>query len=303
MSRTYRYRSFFWPAVLILVGVVALLVNTGQLGVERLFLLVNLWPLILVVIGLELIVRRTVHGPSADIAAAVVIVLAIVGSAAYIAIAPGPSGNRTLDASGDVAGATEGSVEIDAGAAHITINAGTGLGTKLFQAHIEYSGSKPNVRSENGAVTISQSTNSFLNFGNPRFVLKLDLNSDLPWKLEVNTGSATNTINAQHVNVTGLTLNTGASREDITLGAPKAIVPVEINSGAVTANIHRPSGTPTSVSVSGGVVNLTADGKSSHAIGEANFETPGFSSAAAGYRVQINGGACTVRLDSTPASD
>jgi len=29
MRYTYRYRSFFWPALLILAGVVALLVNTG----------------------------------------------------------------------------------------------------------------------------------------------------------------------------------------------------------------------------------------------------------------------------------
>ncbi len=40
-----RYRSFFWPAVLILVGVVALLVNTGQIALDRLVLLTDLWPL------------------------------------------------------------------------------------------------------------------------------------------------------------------------------------------------------------------------------------------------------------------
>ena len=52
MRPTYHYRSFLWPALLILVGVIALLANTGQIPAERLYNLVNLWPLILVVIGL-----------------------------------------------------------------------------------------------------------------------------------------------------------------------------------------------------------------------------------------------------------
>ena len=49
MSHTYRYRSFFWPALLILAGIVALLVNVGQIPAERVFQVVNLWPLVLVV--------------------------------------------------------------------------------------------------------------------------------------------------------------------------------------------------------------------------------------------------------------
>src|SRR5713101_7167257 len=52
-----RYRSLFWPAILILVGVFALLVNVRLVPVERLDRLVDLWPLILVVIGLGVVVR------------------------------------------------------------------------------------------------------------------------------------------------------------------------------------------------------------------------------------------------------
>src|SRR5207249_12120410 len=91
MRYTYRYRSFFWPALLILAGVVALLVNTGQIPVERLARIIDLWPLILVVIGLELIVRRTVHGVAGDVAAALIVLLAIGGAAAYLAVGPAPS--------------------------------------------------------------------------------------------------------------------------------------------------------------------------------------------------------------------
>ena len=67
------YRSFFWPVVLILVGVVALLVNAGWLSSERLSLLTDLWPLILIVIGLELIVRRALQGSAGDVAAILIV--------------------------------------------------------------------------------------------------------------------------------------------------------------------------------------------------------------------------------------
>src|SRR5438445_13460252 len=89
MGTRYRYRSFFWPALLILVGVFALLINSGLVPAERLDRLFDLWPLILRVIGLELVVRRAVHGQAAVLAAAAIVVIAIVGAAAYVALGPG----------------------------------------------------------------------------------------------------------------------------------------------------------------------------------------------------------------------
>jgi chromate transport protein ChrA len=85
---TYRYRSFFLPAVLILVGILALLVNTGQVPVDRLLQLLDLWPLILILIGADLVIRRTVHGTAGEVATAVILILAIVFAAAYVTVAP-----------------------------------------------------------------------------------------------------------------------------------------------------------------------------------------------------------------------
>src|SRR5258708_24561075 len=98
-----RYRSYFWPAVLILVGVFALLVNSGLVAPERLDRLADLWPLILVVVGLELLVRRSLQGANAELAAVLIVVVAISGAAAYVAFGPAiPAGTQTLDVSGGV---------------------------------------------------------------------------------------------------------------------------------------------------------------------------------------------------------
>src|SRR4029077_7435529 len=139
MRSTYHYRSFLWPAILILVGVIALLANTGQIPADRLYNLVALWPLILVVIGLELIVRRSLHGVAGDVVAAVIIVLAIVGATAFVAAPPTSTGSRqSLDSKADLGTLTAASLEIDAGAAQITVTGTTDVGSNLYMAHIDY---------------------------------------------------------------------------------------------------------------------------------------------------------------------
>src|SRR4051812_6098149 len=112
MRESRRYRGVVWPAILILGGVVALLVNIGLVPVDRLYQLVNLWPLILIVIGLELIVRRAVHGLAGDVAATLIVLLAVVAAAVYVTVAPNPSATHALDAAAPVGDLTEATLEI-----------------------------------------------------------------------------------------------------------------------------------------------------------------------------------------------
>ena len=298
MRSTYHYRSFFWPALLILAGIIALLVNTGAIPVDRLYQLLDLWPLILIVIGLELIVRRSVHGMAGDVAAALIVLIAVGGAVAYVAATPSPYATRTMDSSGSAAGLEAGALEIDVGAATIDMS-GADLGSDLYRAHIEYSGPTPKVELDRstGRLKISQPSDGF--FGSRKFKLTLQVNVAVPWTVTENTGAASDTINLSQVHVGSLRINTGASHEEITLGPLSGTVPVDINGGALTVHVRRPAGVETSVRVSGGAVNLTADGRSFHAIGNVDFTSDGFSAASDRYRITVNGGACTVTLDST----
>lgn len=274
-----RYRSFFWPSLLILVGIIALLINVGAIPVEKLYLLLNLWPLILIVLGLELIVRRSLRGAAGDAVTALIVLVAILGAVAYVALSPNTSNTHTFDSTTTVGNLEQASLEIDAGAAQVTISEGTDLGADLYRAHVEYAGPKPEVSVDrtNGSLTISQQGGAL--FQRETLALTLQLNPGIPWKIGVNTG---------------------ASRDDITLGKPSGIVPVKINGGAVTVRLHRPGGTAASVTVQGGAVNLQADGKqATHAIGSASYATPGFSEATDGYRIDVNCGSCSVTLDTT----
>lgn len=296
MQTARHYRSFFWPALLILAGVIALMVNIGAIPSDRLYQLLDLWPLILIVIGLELIVRHSVRGLAGDVAAALIVLLAVAGAVGYVAAAPNPYATRTMDASGSVGALNQAALEINVGAATIDMSAGD-LGADLYRAHIEYSGPTPQIDFDqaSGRLKISQPNDGFL--GNRKFRLALQLNAGVPWTVTENSGAATGTLDFSGVRIASLKVNTGASHEEITLGPLSGTVPVDINGGALTVRVHRPGGVEASVRVSGGAVNLNADGRSFHAIGNVGFETDGYAGANDRYRITVNGGACTVTLD------
>jgi hypothetical protein len=296
-----RYRSLLWPAVLIFAGIFALLVNTGTIPVDRLYQLFDLWPLILIVIGLELIIRRSVRGPTGGVAGVLVAVLALGGAVAYVVAGPNPTTSKTLDTFSPMGTIAQASLEVDAGSANITVSGSNSVGNHLYEAHIEYTGPKPQVSldSSSGLVRISQASTNFPFFQTRKFVLDIKLNPELPWSITENSGATTDSLNLADVKVGSIVLNTGASREEITVGEPSGLVPVTINGGSLTVHIHRPKGTMASVAVAGGAVSLNADGKQMRAIGDLTFQSPGFSTEADAYRIQINGGACNVTLDTT----
>jgi hypothetical protein len=296
-----QYRGFFWPAILILIGVFALLVNSGVVSTDRLSLLFDMWPLLLIVIGLELIVRRGVQGSAADVAAVLIVLLALGGAIAYVALAPNPGSTKNLDSSAAVGSLNHASLELDVGAANVTIDGSTSLEGDLYRAHIVYSGPKPGVNLDrsNGTLQISQGNGGFGLFQTRRFTLNLQINPTVPWKLVSNSGASTDTYKLAAVNVSSIEINSGASREDITLGQPTGIVPITIDGGALTVHLHRSTGAGASVMVSGGAVSLDFDGHQNHGIGTVQ-EASG--SGTDKYRVEVSGGACTVTMDATTAN-
>jgi len=299
-----RYRSFFWPVVLIAIGVFALLADLNVISSDRLYRLADLWPLILIVIGLELIARRSLHGAAVDVAAVLIVLIAVAGAVAYVSVGPAiQGGTHSFDTSGQVGGLKAATLQVDVGAMDMTVQSSSSLGSDLYRAHIEYSGPKPAVTLDpsSGELHISQE-GGFLIFGNRRVVLALQINPAVSWSFNINSGSANGTFKLSQVRVTGIELNTGASRQDITLGAPTGKVPITVNGGALTILVHRPAGVEASAHVSGGAVNLTADGSAERGIGSKSWQSSGYDAAADGYSIEVNGGACNVTVDqSAPA--
>jgi len=298
-----RYRSFFWPLVLIVVGLIALLVQLNVISTDRLYRLADLWPLILIVIGLELITRRALKGVAVDVATVLILLIAGGGALAYVALGPAiPGGTRMLDASGQVGTLTSATAAVDVGAATINVQGDTSLGNDLYRAHIEYTGPTPKVTLDKSTGELHISQEGVFFFGNRHFVLDLQINTAVTWSISVDSGASTDTFKLSDVKVRSIELNSGASREDITLGPPKGIVPISIDGGALTVRIHRPAGTQVAAQVNGGAVNLTGDGHRVGGIGAAKWQSDGYDNATDAYRIEVDGGASTVTVDTNAPS-
>ncbi len=293
-GRGYSYRGLLWPAVLILFGILALLVNTNVIPADRLYRLADLWPVLLVVLGLLILVRRTaMPAPGATVAAALIVLIAVAGAAAYVAAGPA-LGSGTLDSSQPVGLLEHANLEVDAGGANITISGDSSIGDDLYQAHITYAGRAPSVTLDrtSGVLRITQNGGGFL-FPSQRFTLDLKLRT-IPWGITINAGGTSAHLNLTDVIVTSIALNTGGSNEDIKLGPPHGSVPISVNGGGLTVHLHRPSDALASVRVSGAGVNLTFDGRHHGGIGSVEDSTPGGSDR---YDVEISGGGCNVTMD------
>jgi hypothetical protein len=229
------------------------------------------------------------------VAAVLIVLLAAGGAIAYVALAPNPVSTGKLDSHAPVGNLDHAALEIDAGAANITVTGTSSLGGDLYHATIDYSGTKPAVSLDrsHGTLTISEGNTRFGVF-QTHFTLDLQINTSVPWTITSNGGASTETFRLGSVPLKSMDINTGASREDITLGTPSGIVPITINGGALTVNLHRPAGTAASVSVSGGAVSLNFDGHQNRAIGNLQHST---GSGTDMYRVEVSGGACTVTMD------
>lgn len=294
-----RHRSYIWPAILIVIGAVALLVNLGLLPAERLYLLVNLWPLILIVIGLELILRRSLPSRSRDIASVLILLLAIGGAAAYVIAGPTSLAVHTFDARSPAAGVEQASLEIDVGAANMRIATSDGVEGDLYRVHVEYSASAPTITFDQATdiVRIAQGSLNIPLLQSRRLALDVKLNQSVAWSVTENSGASTTRLDLSHARIGTININTGASSHDLYLGDPTGIVPVTINGGSLNVHVHRPQGVATSIAISGGAVNLNADGRQTHGIGNVSWQSAGFSIESDGYQVEVHGGACNVTLD------
>ncbi len=72
------YRSFFWPVILLGAGVIWLLTNLGMIPTQNLWILFQLWPVLIIVAGLDVIFARRLPWVGALLA------LVLIGGVVYI---------------------------------------------------------------------------------------------------------------------------------------------------------------------------------------------------------------------------
>jgi hypothetical protein len=236
-----------FPLVLIALGIVFLLANAGYVGEGALRRLVDLWPIALVLIGLDILVRDR------STAVALIVEIAVIAASVAYAVA-GPATSLvpfgTSTTSIGRLDATSLSLTVNYGAGRLTMHSGT-------SALVSVSSSREDVRvqdvRQSGAatVTISPTNDGFL-FGADR-AWDVVIPSDIPVRLTANVGAGEFTFGLRDVRLASATINGGASDLEISLPKPAGDVPVTISAGASSITLEIPSGVDYRVRTTGGL--------------------------------------------------
>ncbi len=271
-----RYRSLFWPLVLIGVGVVWLLGNLGLISGANLAVLFRLWPLLLIAIGLDLLFGRQSPAVGALIGVGTVIVVI-----ALMLVGPGLglAGNyqvRATSFSEPLGDAQSARVNLDLSVGSNTIEA-LADSRNLFEADLTYIGE---VDFQSGGerekvISLSQQGQNlswgpfdFFNWigSTDQLRWEIGLSPEVPLDLTINGGVGSSRIDLSGLEISGLSVSAGVGDVTLTLPAMTRPYTARLNGGVSNFTVIVPEDASVDLEVEGGVGNFIIDAPDSAAV-------------------------------------
>ena len=299
-------RGVFWPLLLIALGVLFLMGNFGLISGVSWRAILSLWPLLLVLIGLDIAFAR--RWPLPTLAAEILVIVAGLALAATSSTVgffgfPTGGGNGVADVSAPRGGATAMSVTVNGGAGHYRVSGGA---TDLVDAHsanpdLRLRTSGPAARPDLRVDQVGPE-GLFRNAG--QVDIDVHLASDVPTSFTMNSGAGEFDVDLSDVRVTDVRMNTGASTLRLVLPKPSGDVAVRIDAGASNLVVTVPDGVDARISTSGGLLTLRSDnGRLGEGGGTggcvacgSSVQTTGYSSAKDRVTVTMTAGASSITV-------
>lgn len=295
-TRERRSRGgLLFPLILIALGVAFLLGNVGYLPPISARALLSLWPLLLLVAGIEMIFAR--REPLVALALQVGVIalgVALVAGQPAGLFAPRGASSSEVDVERDSA-TTALSLRVSGGAGRYEV---TGGATRLVEARS--TGGEIRVRTTRTAgradVRVSPADVDF-EFFRPRVPGEVIVRaaSDIPTSVHVQGGAGEFFVDLSAIQTTDAEIEAGAAEVRVILPRPKGTVAVRIEAGASTVTIEVPEGVEARVTTRGGALSFKSENPRLVERGD-QAETAGYASATDRVSVSFEGGAASVRV-------
>ncbi len=318
-GRRRGYRSLFWPIVLIGVGVLWLMSNVGLIGSENLSVLVRLWPLIFIVVGLDILVGRDspVLGALIGLAAVALIValvlvgpsMGLAGDANFFGL-PVPVGDMEMKHGSfvePVGSAESATVNLDLGWEQAEVYA-LDRSTSLIDAELDYTGEiRFDVSGERAkTVNLAQRESGQIGLGwistigqNPLW--SIGLNPDVPMDLHIDVASGSASLDLAELNITALEIEGGSGSAQVGLPATGAGYRAVIDAGSGSFQVDVPQDTQVAMEVSGGSGSFGIDIGSGAAVDISSDVASGSFTVRIGpdadVRLEAEGGSGSLTID------
>src|SRR5437868_6967787 len=312
MPRQRRRGGVVWPLILIFIGGVFLLENTGYLPPNFWMNLWRLWPLVLVLVGIELLFANRIPWIAlAGVAAVVLVVGAIVTNSGPMGASRGET--QTQATQTDLDGATQAAITVRFGAGQL--NVGPIAQPQPNQlAIMNYQGPPelapvPRYTSLRGGTgqleyqTSGRSGPSFMPFINPHndAAAHADLNiaPTVPISsLNVQTRAADAHLDLSHLNVSSLDMSIGAATAWIRFPEnASTTTAAHISGGASTITLEIPQGVAAQIQQRGGLSTFNIDQSRFPQVSEGLYRSPDYTSSTNKLDLNLETGVTTLQVN------
>lgn len=305
--------SVVGPLILIALGVVFLLNTLEVLPWDVWESLWRLWPLVLVLIGLELLLGRGNPWLSAFIAimvvgvgAVLIFLTGIFGPAYRIGgpiVVTGPQVEQVISPlSVPLEGAREAAINVKYGAGRLTVGALGGDSGNLLEGSVHHPGNRelvPPVVSRRGdkvEVTLPGTEGGVVLLpGSVTDSLQLVLNRDLPIDLRLQGGASDTSLDLRSLRIRNLYVEMGASTVKVRLPESAGMTTATFKTGMATLSIEVPSKVAARITSRGGLSTFKIDERRFPKQGN-YYVSPGYETAQDKVDIDIDAGMATVTV-------
>ncbi len=266
METQNRYRSLFWPIILIGVGIIWLLSNLGMVSLTNLVQLWRLWPLLLIVAGVDLLAGRRL--PVLSALFGLLVVGLIVLFLAFPIRLPGAASAQVVTERYHlpIDQATHADVSLDFWSDPVSVRPISS--TELIDAQITHVGQ---VNFSGSGQTEKTVQLSHTGMGFPMTFIgetannrsDVGLTTQVPMDLTVDLASGSSNLDLTGVQLTDLNVESSSGSARITLPQSKTAYPAQIHTASGSVELTVPSGSNLDLRLSTGsgsvAVRLPAD--------------------------------------------
>lgn len=263
LYRPQRTPSIAFPLVLIALGIAFLLANVGALRGVTWDEVFRLWPVLVILAGIDLLLRPR------SFAAAALVEIAIVAAAFVYLMSGATLGPATLSYAVDVprGAATDLNLTVNYGAGALALSGG---GTQLVSVRSTSEDVSRAVSQTASSATVSVTkSDNVLVAGMPDGRWNVTVPSDVSTSMTLNLGAGDFDIDLSAMRVSRATVNAGASDLELTLPVPRGDVPIAISTGASSVGIVVPAGVAYRVNATGVLNSVSGSMRS------ADYDTAG----------------------------
>jgi hypothetical protein len=260
MENPRRYRSFFWPMILIGVGLLWLLGNLGVIRPTSFASLISLWPLVLILIGLDILFGRrspVIGGLIGLLAILAVVGVLIAGPKLGLPTASiGVLQTRTITE--PVSGAADANIILDFSSQPVNVHALTSS-ANLLEAQIEYYGGLSYSSTGNPTRRISLAPSGGFSFflgSDPNARWDIGLNPAVPISLTLGGASGSQSLDLSKLRLTAFFLDQGSGSVNASLPPSTDAYTATVQGSSGSLDLSLPASTNLTLRLDGGSGSL-----------------------------------------------